>query len=162
MGVLRLRDAAPQDERFLQEMLVQAAGWRADTSPLSVEAALASPHLALYIEGWGRPGDAGVIAEEDEQPLGAAWYRLFTEAERGYGFIDATVPELTLAVVEAARGRGVGTSLLGVLASRAHAEGHDAISLSIEEDNPALPLYERFGFVRVGRVGNAWTMRLDL
>ena len=36
-----------------------------------------------------------------------------------------------------------------------------ALSLSVEQDNPALRLYERFGFVSVARVGNALTMRLD-
>ena len=60
------------------------------------------------------------------------------------------------------RGRGVGRSLLGALIARARAEGHAALSLSVEVDNPALRLYEHAGFTRVGQVGNAWTMRLDL
>ena len=35
------------------------------------------------------------------------------------------------------------------------------MSLSVEEDNPALRLYERVGFVPAGLVENAWTMRLN-
>lgn len=159
--VQAFRDATTEDENFLRQMLVQAAAWRGAATPHAAEA-LAAPHVALYIEGWGRPGDAGLIAEEDEQPIGASWYRVFTEVEHGYGFIEARIPELTLAVAEEARGRGIGTSLLLALVRRAHPEGHNALSLSVEEDNPALRLYERVGFVRVGRVGNAWTMRLDL
>ena len=37
-----------------------------------------------------------------------------------------------------------------------------ALCLSVEFDNPALRLYERHGFLRVGQVGGAWTMRRDL
>jgi ribosomal protein S18 acetylase RimI-like enzyme len=155
-----LREATPQDAGFLREMLIQAVVWRGAVSPHSAEA-IAAPHMAVYLDGWGRPGDAGLIAE-DEQPVGATWYRVFTEGEHGYGFIETGIPELTLAVAEQARGRGIGTSLLRALAGRAHAEGHYALSLSVEEDNPARRLYERVGFVRVGRVGNAWTMRIDL
>jgi len=36
--------------------------------------------------------------------------------------------------------------------------GGAPVSLSVETDNPAVRLYERFGFVRVGYVGTAWTM----
>jgi ribosomal protein S18 acetylase RimI-like enzyme len=163
MGVWRLRDATTtaNDQRFLREMLVEAVAWRPEACS-SIEAARATPQVVLYIEGWGRRGDAGVIAEEDGELLGAGWYRLFTDDEHGYGFIDSAVPEITLAVRAHARRRGVGTSLLHALVSRARTEDHGAVSLSVEEDNPAMRLYERFGFTRVGRVGNAWTMRLDL
>jgi ribosomal protein S18 acetylase RimI-like enzyme len=164
MGELRVRDATTtaNDERFLREMLVEAVAWRAETARPSVEAALAAPHIALYVEGWGRPGDVGVIAEKEGQPLGAGWYRLFTDTKHGYGFIESSVPELTVSVLADARGRGVGTSLLRALVNHARTDGHRALSLSVEEGNPALRLYERLGFVQVKRVGNAQTMRLDL
>jgi ribosomal protein S18 acetylase RimI-like enzyme len=58
-----------------------------------------------------------------------------------------------------ARGCGVGTSLLAELLARVEAAGHPAVSLSVETDNPAVRLYERFGFVRVGYVGTSWTMQ---
>jgi ribosomal protein S18 acetylase RimI-like enzyme len=141
-------------------MLSWAAGWR--SSELDARL-LRDPAVAVYIEGWGRPGDAGVIAEdEDGVPLGAAWYRRFTQAEHGYGFVAPEVPELTVAVAPQNRGRGVGTALLEALVERAEAEGAPALSLSVEDDNPALRLYERLRFERVGRAGTAWTMRRDL
>jgi ribosomal protein S18 acetylase RimI-like enzyme len=141
-------------------MLSWAAGWR--SSELDARL-LRDAAVAVYIEGWGRPGDAGVIAEdEDGVPLGAAWYRRFTQAEHGYGFLAPEVPELTVAVAPQNRGRGVGTALLEALVERAEAEGAPALSLSVEDDNPALRLYERLRFERVGRAGTAWTMRRDL
>jgi ribosomal protein S18 acetylase RimI-like enzyme len=162
MAAVGLREATVQDEEFLTEMLVLAADWHNEAGVRSNHAVLSAPQLALYIQGWGRPGDAGVIAVEQGQPLGAAWYRIFSDVEHGYGFIESAVPELTVAVVEEARNRGVGTSLLRSLVSLARSERYEAISLSVERGNPALRLYKRLGFVRVRRVGNAWTMRLDL
>jgi ribosomal protein S18 acetylase RimI-like enzyme len=124
---------------------------------------MADPKLALYVQSWGRTGDAGVVAEDQTgRPLGAAWYRLFTSDEHGYGFVDVAIPELTVAVKAEVRDRGVGTALLQGLVERARVDGVPALSLSVEEDNPALSLYERLGFVVVGRIENAWTMRRDL
>ena len=41
------------------------------------------PQVSMYHRGWGRPGDAGFEAEEDGRPVGAVWYRLFTEEHHG-------------------------------------------------------------------------------
>jgi ribosomal protein S18 acetylase RimI-like enzyme len=40
------------------------------------------------------------------------WSRCFTRDEPGYGFIDESIPELSIAVATDARGRGIGTALL--------------------------------------------------
>jgi len=165
MGEWRIRNVktGTEDERFMREMLFSTSAWRPGNPPPTVEQARDMQIRKLYVEGWGRTGDVGVIAcEADEQPLGACWYRLFTEAQHGYGFIDPTVPELAIFVRQDARRCGVGTALLRTLVSRAHAEGCRALSLSVEQDNRAVHLYERAGFVRVGRSGNSWTMRLDV
>jgi ribosomal protein S18 acetylase RimI-like enzyme len=143
-------------------MLVEGFAWRPGSSRPAVGELLANSHAALYVEDWGRPGDAGVIAEEDGQPVGACWYRLFTVARHGYGFVGESVPELSLAVREHARGRGVGTDLIDAIADVARSERLGALSLSVEEENPALRLYERAGFERVELAGNAWTMQLQL
>jgi len=148
------------DIRILREMLGWAADWRRVDLD---ERLLRDPNVVLYVDDWGRSGDAGVIAENEErEPLGAAWYRRFCEAEHGYGFIAPEIPELSIAVSPEHRGRGVGTALLNALVEQAEAEGAPALSLSVEDGNPALRLYERLEFRRVGRVGSAWTMRRDL
>ena len=117
---------------------------------------------AADIDGWGRVGDAGLVAlDEQGEPVGAAWYRLFKHDDAGYGFVDERTPELSIAIVPEARGRGVGTRLLTALIEHARAEGFQALSLSVESDNPARALYERLGFVRVGGDA-AWTMRVEV
>jgi ribosomal protein S18 acetylase RimI-like enzyme len=151
------------DAQVIAEMFVEAVAWRPGSARPSVEEMMASPHLARYVRGWGRSGDVGVIAESDDGvPLGAAWWRMFTADDHGYGFVAPSVPEVSVAVVATARGSGLGTALLSALLDQAPEERVAAVSLSVEEDNPAVRLYERLGFVAVGRVENAWTMRMSI
>ena len=65
---------------------------------------MADPRYAGYLSGWPRHGDVGLVAEQDG-PVGAAWYRTYTEADHGYGFVAEDVPELAIAVVASRRAR---------------------------------------------------------
>jgi ribosomal protein S18 acetylase RimI-like enzyme len=120
------------------------------------------PPLTRYVNGWGRPGDRSLIAIEDFVPVGAAWYRLFTQDDAGFGFVDEETPELAIAVVPSRRGRGFGRELLAELLERARGDGFQAISLSVARDNPAVALYESYGFERLREDENAVVMRAAL
>lgn len=65
--------------------------------------------------------------------------RIVAEARPGELYLD------TLAVAEAARGRGLGSVLLAACAARAAAAGLP-MALLVEEGNPAGRLYHRLGF----------------
>ena len=151
-----IRPGGPQDVPFMRDMLRHAYYWRWE------EPELRDLPVSRYVEGWGRPGDRALILIEGFQPVAAAWYRLFTETHPGYGFVDEQTPELTIAVVPSRRGRGYGAELLTALLAQAAEDGFSSVSLSVEPDNPALSLYERHGFVRVGERGGALVMRADL
>lgn len=157
-----IRDAGPDDARFLQTMLYEAASWNPDWPREPIEDVLAEPALRRYHDGWGRKGDAGVIAELDGRPIGAAWYRLFTHDAPGYGFVDDATPELGLAVEPLHRRQGVGSALLSALIERARGAGYPAISLSVAVPNRSRMMYQRTGFVKVGEDGDSWTMVLRL
>ena len=153
-GVIRRGDA--RDVRFLRDMLRHAYYWRAS------DPAAAELPVSRYVDGWGRRGDAALIALDAGAPVGAAWYRLFSRSAPGFGFVDESTPELTIAVVPSRRGRGFGAVLLEALLEQARADGFAAISLSVDRDNPAVQLYRRYGFVEVAERGRAWTMRAPL
>jgi len=70
---------------------------------------------------------------------------------------------LGIATVPDARGAGVGKALLRELIQVAHLDGHPGLSLSVDDGNTrALKLYEHTGFVPVERVGDGWTMVLEI
>lgn len=159
---LELRPLVASDHEVLRAMLYEAAFWRPGGERPPPEQALASPDLAHYVEGWGRGGDRGLVAEVDGEPVGAAWLRRFSAQDHGYGFVDEATPELSIAVTPARRGRGVGAALLVGLLDRARTDGTRRVSLSVEVDNPARRLYERAGFEVVEHGEGAVTMVVEL
>lgn len=144
---IQIRDARADDLPFLWEMLYEAAAVNPGVRAMGKERALALPAHRKYLEGWGRAGDQGVVAVDlAGRPLGAAWYRLFSEDAKGYGFVAAEIPELSVAVASGLRGKGIGATLIANLMERARAQGYRALSLSVDRSNPALSLYQRLGF----------------
>ena len=137
-------------------MLRHAFYWR---SGATVE----ESSLWRYVSGWGRRGDAAVIALEGGFAVGAAWYRLFSRDEPGFGFIDEKTPEVAVAVVPSRRGQGIGSELLDALVEQAREQGYKGLSLTVAaDDTPAMHVFEKLGFEQVEETDGSWTMRLDL
>jgi GNAT superfamily N-acetyltransferase len=146
-----IRSALPDDLPFLWDMIWEASAVDPGMRAMGRKAALTLPHVRKYLDGWGRPGDGGVVAvARDGRRLGAAWYRCFPAEDSGYGFVAPDVPELSIGVAVEARGRGVGGALLDALLAMARRQGYRALSLSVDRRNPARRLYERKGFRDAG------------
>jgi GNAT superfamily N-acetyltransferase len=157
-----IRDLRPDEIAFLQDMLYAALDWRPDVELPPREFVLAHEQVVIYHEGWGRDGDVALVAEEDGRPIGAAWYRFFTEALHGQGYVDDDTPEVAVAVVDGHRGRGAGRSLMEAIHDRARQRGVARIALSVDADNPAKRLYERLGYVDYEPGDDLGRMILDL
>ena len=153
-----VRPATAADVDVLWRALGHAAAWRPDAEVPTRSTLAAHPLLARYVAGWPRPGDVGVVASADGRAIGAAWCRCLPADEPGYGFVAADVPELSVGVAPAWRGRGVGTELVRAALAAAWAAGHPAVSLSVEAANPALRLYRRLDFVAAGGTADAPTL----
>jgi ribosomal protein S18 acetylase RimI-like enzyme len=144
---LVIRRSRSDDAQFLREMLFEAAYWRAGKQRPSLEEGLARPDLAKVLAGWGRTGDLALVATDGlGERIGAAWMRLWTADDHVHGFVDAQTPELGIGVQRDFRRHGVGTALLLALLGRAREDGVPRVSLSVEIENVARLLYERFGF----------------
>ena len=148
-----VRRGGARDVRFLRDRLHHPYYWK-ERAPNS-----GPGPVALYVKAWGRAGDTAVIAIDKGFPVGAAWYRLFDHDRPGFGFVDEQTPELAIAVVPNARGKGVGTALLEALLRAARSAGYPAISLSVDRANAgAIELYGRHGFEQVAENEDSVTM----
>jgi GNAT superfamily N-acetyltransferase len=143
-----LRPVGIHDVRFMRDMLRHAYHWRLSENT--------ERPVYRYVANWGRRGDAGVLALEGPHAYGAAWFRLFTADEPGFGFVDEETPELTIAVVPSHRGKGAGAELLKALLDRARDDGYAAISLSSAKEQTGF--YEQHGFETVREAPHAVTM----
>ena len=106
MKDVRCRPAEAEDFTFLATMLGEARSAPDKPTP-TADQVLADPRYAMYLAGWPRHGDYGLVAEQDG-PVGAAWYRTYTEASHGHGFVAEDVPELAIAVIASRRHKGIG------------------------------------------------------
>jgi Acetyltransferases len=81
----------------------------------------------------------------DGRDVGACWMRVMPEGV-GLGSIDATTPQLGIALLEPYRGKGIGKQLMFEALSRAWRAGHHRVSLTVHPQNPARRMYEACGF----------------
>jgi ribosomal protein S18 acetylase RimI-like enzyme len=152
-----IRPLTPADEPILWEMLYQALQTSEGAPPRDV---VRQPEFARYAEGWGRPDDTGFVAydaKQKEELLGAVWLRLATGDQRDE---TKTTPELAFAVKPGLRRRGIGAALLTQLVKAT--PQHSVISIRAAANNPAVRLYERFGFKIVRQIDGGVTMRREV
>jgi GNAT superfamily N-acetyltransferase len=158
----QLRSGTLDDLDFLKEMLFEAYFWDSTTKRPLFTAFRDDVEFKKLLAGWGRKGDRSVIADEDGTKTGAAWFRFWTPELHSYGFVNATTPEIAIAVRAGHRSKGVGRSLLDALVQTARDDGFPALSLSVNPQNRARQLYESAGFQKVGESGTSWTLLLAL
>lgn len=138
------RSLTRDDEPLVWRMLMYAS------HEATVQAVMSQPYLAMYAKGWGRANDMGIAAIklDSNEALGVAWLRLWTNVDKGFGFVDYTIPELAMAVLPGHQGRGIGTQILSQSLEVAQAD-FPAVSLNVRADNPVVGLYQRAGFVKI-------------
>lgn len=154
-----IRPLTASDQELLWDMLHAALHTSGDAPSRDI---LQRPEYARYVEGWGRPGDTGFVVSDkyDGEVLGAVWYRVPTAEGRGRSDENELPPELAFAVKPGQRKRGIGAALLTQLVkANPH---HSAVSIRASANNPAVRLYERFGFKIVAELGGIVTMRREI
>ena len=156
------RLATLSDMMLLREMVYEAVTGVGRERP-DREAVFSSPQTGAFVDGWGRPGDHGVVAESELEPVGAAWFRVFPDDDPEGGFVGGETPELIIALVPEHRGKGVGGLLLTGLVAKAREEGMTSIGLNVQRANlPAVSLFRRHGFVVKRDRDGVLTMQLSL
>jgi len=117
------------------------------------------PECYIYIDGFGdKPGDCGVVAEQDGKIIGAAWTRIIP----AYGHIDNDTPELATSVLAEYRGKGVGTMLMNRLFELLRKRGYCRTSLAVQQKNAAVRFYQRLGYETIRENDEEFIMVKDL
>ncbi|CAA9230223.1 MAG: hypothetical protein AVDCRST_MAG42-1087 [uncultured Chthoniobacterales bacterium] len=147
-----IRPLTAEDEPILWDALYQGLHTAAGDAPPSRDI-VDRPEHSRYVKDWGRAGDRGFVAQDarDQKVLGAVWYREPSAP---------VTPELAVVVTPGQRKRGIGAALLTQWV-RAHPEQSE-IALRMNATNPAVRLYERFGFRVVREDPEYVTLRRDV
>jgi ribosomal protein S18 acetylase RimI-like enzyme len=152
--MLRLRPLTAADQDQLWHWL-HIALWDPPPAGLRPIDVLRSPGVRIYAEDWGRPSDVGLVAVVDGADAGACWMRLLPLGV-GLGSIDATTPQLGVALEPAYQHQGHGRALLQAALAAAGSAGYRRVSLTVHPQNPARRLYERCGFRTVELRSNGY------
>jgi GNAT superfamily N-acetyltransferase len=144
---MRVRPAEGADTPFLVEM-ARLANTIEDRPPPAAD----DPEVLATLPA---ASDGALVASDDRgRAIGAAWwYFSATPLLRDSG--GQPLPEMAIAVVDTARGQGVGAVLIDALAEEAARRSLPALALNVHIRNPAARLYTRTGF-RVAGAGRGW------
>ncbi len=154
-----LRKSQHSDVPFLREMLYEAVFWRATVNKPSFEEGLAYPDISKSLADWGeRDGDTAVVATINSIPIGASWYRFWTDDNFINGYIDEFTPVLVIGVYSDYRHQGIGKQMVDWLIDCASKHSIQKISLSVSKDNYAITLYKQQGFLEYNDIGDAFLM----
>ena len=158
MDVL-LRDWQQADMPFLRKMLYEAVFWREAANKPSFDGGLAYPEASKSLADWGeRDGDTAVIATINSTPVGAAWYRYWTDDNFIRGYIDEMTPVVVIGVHRDHRQQGIGGKMMAWLIDCATKQAIPRISLMVSKDNYAINLYKQQGFQEFADTGDSFLM----
>lgn len=158
---MNIREIQPSEIKFLEEMLYEAIYIREGLEPLP-RSVIYKPEIHKYIKDWGRPFDIALAGLMNNFLVGAVWGRVFKSTDKSYGFIDEETPEISIAVINEYRNKGMGTILIKDISKAYKKIGIKTLSLSVDKENKAVNLYLRTGFEITAENGTAWTMRKTL
>jgi [ribosomal protein S18]-alanine N-acetyltransferase len=140
-----IREIKVAEIYFLEEMLFQAI-FIPEGNPALDKKIIFEPFLHHYIKDFGQKNDFALVTESEGKLVGAIWIRLFSEAQKGYGFVDADTPEVSMAIEPDFRNQGIGSQLLGEMLEKMQTLNYKQVSLSVDTRNFAYQLYLKFGF----------------
>lgn len=148
MSALSFRSLLREDQASLWRWLHIALWDPPPAGPRPIEV-LDNPAVRIYAKGWGRPGDVGVVAVIDGEDAGACWMRLLPR-DVGLAYVDERTPQLGIALEPRFQHKGYGEKLMRAALDAAKAAGYAQVSLTVHPQNPAIALYGRCGFRKVG------------
>ena len=154
---VQIRKMNNDEHAFQREMFYEALYAPEGEEPYPKDI-IEMPELCKYFEDWNRTGDYCLIAEKVGEKIGAVWCRVYTAENKGYGYVNDQIPELTIAVKKEYRNLGIGKKPLDGLIIALKETDYSALSLSVDARNPAVNFYKRSGFIILKEIDKSYTM----
>ncbi|EHJ52408.1 GNAT family N-acetyltransferase [Streptococcus macacae] len=137
-----IRQMTAEEYPLLEEFCYQAI-FLPKGVPAPDRSIIQLPKLQLYVKDFGRyPHDQAMVADVDGQVVGAVWVRIIDD----YGHIDDETLSLSMSLLPAYRGQGIGTELLKAFLKFLKVKGYHKVSLSVQKENYACNMYRKAGF----------------
>ena len=152
MDNLTIRQIRTSELFFLEEMLFEAI-FIAEGEQELPRAITRQPEINKYINDFGKLTDFCLVAELNNNLVGAIWTRIFDWENKGYGFVDAHTPELSIAISRQFRNQGIGSKLMDELFFSLQKLNFKQVSLSVDIRNPVFRQYLRYNFQELSREG---------
>jgi ribosomal protein S18 acetylase RimI-like enzyme len=156
-ATISVREIKANNYPYLEDFLFEAI-YIHEGDSIPDKSIIFYPELYCYVKDFGQKHDLGFIIECDNKPVGAIWTRLFSEEQRGYGFVDNETPELSMAINSDFRNQGFGRQLLERMFLKLQELGYEQVSLSVDKRNFAYKLYQKMGFQEHQIEGNTVVM----
>jgi len=155
---MTIRLICPKEHPLLETFIYEAV-FVPPGEPAPAREIIFEPRVFAYIKNFGAlPHDCCVVAEIDNQVVGAAWVRVIG----AYGYVDDETPELAISVLPPFRGQGIGTALLTELFAQLKQRGYNKTSLAVQQQNPAAKLYLRAGYQIIAEKDEEYLMIKEL
>ena len=146
MNTVVIREIRQNEIPKLEDMLYEAI-YQPDESDLIPRSVLQIPEINIYIKDFGTlKDDYGLVADLDEEIIGAVWIRILSGKIKGYGNIDGETPEFAISLFKEYRNRGIGTLLMTHMIDYLRKKGYKKASLNVKKENYAVKLYQKVGF----------------
>lgn len=143
---MQIRILKSSEISFLKEMLYEAI-FVPEGMQKPPKSIIRDQSVAHYYKNWGKDiYDIALVIEINSELIGAIWGRKFLIKEKGYGFFDEETPEISMAIKNEYRSKGLGTKLIEEVIKIYKIQGIKALSLSVDKQNLAYKLYIKQGF----------------
>ena len=146
MNEIKIREIRKEEIGKLEDMLYEAI-YQPDKQNLIPRSVLKVPEIDVYIKDFGSSkDDYCLVAEANEEIIGAVWVRILSGKIKGYGNIDDKTPEFAISLFEEYRNKGIGTALMNEMIAYLRKSGYKQTSLSVQKENYAVNFYKKLGF----------------
>jgi len=144
----QVREMVPGDA----EAVAQLARLFEPVSTTVFQGIVAEDAAAWVRDHLAKPEWAGFVAEVEDEVVGFVFCQDMAQQPSRFVFPQAQEMAylLYLGVDEAFRGQGIARALIRCCEELARTWGRTGLLLDVAEDNPALRLYKRLGFKRLG------------